>query len=349
MTKAKIKNIWNLIWKNALRFIFNVGYSFIFPMIFGMENVLPSVALCVGLTMLPYSDLNIKPHVMATIIIGLNLGCGLVSQLAFASPWIALPVNLLFCALLLILTCEPTLTKPSISFLLCFIFCQANPVPVEKLPMRMLSLLAGSVITAVTMIFVWRHKEFGKDGRTFIEQIKHCAVHYSYILRMSIGLSAAMFIGSYFHLMKPLWISVVVMSLTQMNVNETIERIKLRTVGTVIGAVVFVVIFGFIIPEKYSVIAVLVMGYLSFFTSDYKHKTIVNAVSAINASLVLMDTSRAINNRVICLASGIGIVLVMWAIQHIAGFIIKNVNSEQKICRKNKNVPNTTDAILKTS
>lgn len=50
-----------------------------------------------------------------------------------------------------------------------------------------------------------------------------------------------------------------------------------------------------LIPPEYSLSGIL--GYLSFFTSDYKHKTIVKAGSAINASLLFMDTGTAILNR----------------------------------------------------
>ena len=316
MTQSEREPLWQQIIKNAFRFVFNVGYSMIFPVFFGMENVLPSVAMCVGLTMLPFADLNVNPLTMAGTIVLLNLGCGLAAQSALAPIWLALPINLIFVALLLLLTCEPKLTKPSISFLLCFVFCQSNPVPLERLPMRMLGLFVGSMLTAVTLLVVWRHRGYGKNGRHVVAQVRHCMQHKSYILRMAIGLSAAMFIGMALHLKRPLWISIVVMSLTQMEVDQTLERIKLRTIGTVIGIILFIVVFGFIIPPQYAMLAVLAMGYLSFFTSDYKHKTVVNAISAINASLALLDTGSAIENRVACLAAGIGIVLVMWVVQH---------------------------------
>ena len=321
-TEQKLHITWNDVWKNALRFLFNVGYSMLFPLIFGMENVLPSVAMCVGLTMLPFGDLDVKPGFMAALVVVMNLGCGLVSQLALGSPWVALPVNFLFVCVMLLLTCEPQLTKPSISFLLCFVFCQSTPVAPERLPLRLLGLLAGSSITAVVLLINWKRKGFGVHGRNLPQQVRHCSKHIDYVLRMAFGLSAAMFIGMYFHIVKPLWISIVVMSLTQMDFGETLERIKLRTIGTVIGVGAFVIVFGFFIPQQYSIIAILLMGYLSFFTSDYKHKTVVNAISAINASLVLLDTGAAIGERVLFLLMGVGIVLVIW----VVNFVILHVH-----------------------
>lgn len=328
MSEPKIKISGHLLWTNALRFVFNVGYSFIFPMFFGNENILASVALCVGLTMLPHDDLKVKPHTMAGIIAGLNLGCGLTAQFALASPWLALPINFLFAAVLLLLTSEPTLTKPSVSFLLCFVFCQAAPVPASRLPMRLLGLAVGSAITIISMLCVWKHKGYGKDGRNLVQQIRHCSKHRDFILRMSVGLAAAMFIGMILHLKKPLWISIVVMSLTQMDLKQTVERIKFRAIGTVIGVIVFTVLFGLLIPPEYSTIAILMLGYLSFFTSDYKHKTIVNAVSAINASLVLLDTGTAIGNRFACLFVGICIVVFLWFAQFMTKYLTRCIRQK---------------------
>ena len=41
------------ILQNAFRFLVNVGFVFVFQMIFGMENTLVGVAIGVGFTMLP--------------------------------------------------------------------------------------------------------------------------------------------------------------------------------------------------------------------------------------------------------------------------------------------------------
>lgn len=60
------------------------------------------------------------------------------------------------------------------------------------------------------------------------------------------------------------------------------------------------------------------MSYLSFFTPEYKYKQIVNAVCALNASLVLLDTTTAIENRVLCLLGGIAIVLLMHLLEKLA-------------------------------
>ena len=170
---------------------------------------------------------------------------------------------------------------------------------------------------AVITVIKWYWQGHGKEGRGLKEQIRLCTVRKGYILRMSMGIAAAMFIGMVLHLRKPLWISIVVMSLTQLHYHETLERIRHRFLGNVLGILFFVVVFRMLVPESWAFGMVLFLGYISFFTSEYKYKQIVNAVSAINASLVLLDTSTAIENRLLCLAGGACIVLILYLAQKL--------------------------------
>ena len=107
------------------------------------------------------------------------------------------------------------------------------------------------------------------------------------------------------------------MSLTQLHYHETLERIRHRFLGNVLGILFFVVVFRMLVPESWAFGMVLFLGYISFFTSEYKYKQIVNAVCAINASLVLLDTSTAIENRLFCLAGGACIVLILYLAQKL--------------------------------
>ena len=103
--------------ENGLRFLFSVVFIFVYQQVFGAENTLPGVAVSVALTMYPTMDLGVRPLTMAGTIAGLFVAAGPVAQLALASPWLALPCNLLFVLLIMLLTCEPEPFKPSVCFL----------------------------------------------------------------------------------------------------------------------------------------------------------------------------------------------------------------------------------------
>lgn len=297
---------------NFLKFLENIGFILLFAAIFGSENILPAVAVGVGFTMLPFYDLNIKPWTMFFIILFLYTGSAFAAQSALLSPWIAFPINFIFTALIILLSNEPEYMKPSISFFLAFVFSQAVPLPWDAFASRFACLFFGGLLVGIVTVFMWKFKGYGVDGRNLKEQFHLCKSKRSFLQRMSFGIAIAMFIGSILGLKKPLWISIVVMSLTQLEFHQTLERIKHRFIGTLIGCVIFFIFFQMLIPKQYAAAIVLSLGYIGFFTADYKHKQIINAISALNASLVLLDTGAAIRARILCLLGGILIVLMIY-------------------------------------
>lgn len=338
-TRNKLLKNAGLVLGNLFKFLCMMVFITIFQALFGAENILIGVAISVGLTMFPTGYTGIRRGPTVFTILVLYVGGALLSETALLSPWLALPLNFLFLVALLALSMEPELMKPSISFLLTFIFGQATPVPWEALPKRLASALAGALFVAAWTYVAWRrHGYGGPDARTLRQQCALCVRNRAYILRMSIGVSFAMLAGMLLHLKKPLWISIVVMSLTQMRFDQTRERIKYRSFGTVVGAVLFILIFRVVVPEQYGMAVILLLGYLSYFTTAYQYKQIVNAMNALFAAMVLLDTGAAILNRVLCLAAGIVIVLGMYGLEHVSRGRLDKTRLWSKYCRNPESV-----------
>lgn len=74
----------------------------------------------------------------------------------------------------------------------------------------------------------------------------------------------------------------------------------------------FFVFFQLLIPQQYAMLVIMLLGYIGFFLPEYKYKQVINAISALNASLVILDTKTAIENRLFCLVLGIVIVIVIY-------------------------------------
>lgn len=302
---------------NAFRFVINVGFILIFQMIFHTENTLTAVALSVAFTMLPMSELGIRPAAMCWIVLLLFIGGGIAAQSALLNPLLAFFLNFCFLVLLLVLISEPMDLKANISFLLCFVFSQSTAVPWQQFGSRFLCVSFGAALISLCILISWKRKGFGVNGCTFKQQIQRSKKQRSYILRMSLGISIAMFIASILQLSKPLWISIVVMSLTQLEFSETLERIRHRFIGTLLGVVLFFTFFQMLIPQQYAMIVIMLLGYIGFFLPEYKYKQVINAISALNASLVILDTKTAIENRIFCLLLGIVIVVIIYMIARI--------------------------------
>ncbi len=330
-----------LILTNAVKFAFNVVFAYVYQMIFGPENTLAGVAVNIGFTTLPDMDVGILPLPMCGIIIVLYTLAGIVSQFAYAPIGVAFIVYFLFVVVILLLSSEPIAMKTSISFLLCFVFCQANPVSAERLPIRLLSLFIGGVLVSLWLLFRWKHHGIGKNGRTLMEQIRFCAKRPGYIFRCALGISTAMVIGMAFGLKRPMWISIVVMSLTQVTFEDTKMRIKYRSMATVLGVAVFSGIMVRFIPPQYAMVFILSIGYLSFFTSQYKYTQIVNAICALNASLFLLDAQTAVVERITWLAVGIVLVLAVWGIEYIIKRFNKTLQVVETLKSRRKNCVDT--------
>ena len=163
--EKKKRTLWEQAVENALHFAFNLAFVFIFQSIFGVQNVLPGVAISVGMTMFPDGYIGVRPVTMAGIIIGLYCGCVIAGQTALMLPAAALVIDFLFVLLIMALTCEPTMYKPAISFLLCFVFAQSTPVPPAAFPMRLAGAAAGAAAVAVTTVIKWYWQGHGKEGR----------------------------------------------------------------------------------------------------------------------------------------------------------------------------------------
>lgn len=318
MHKIKKETI-HLIIKNTLLFIMTLTFIFAFQTLFGTSNILLAVSLSVGLVSFPVIDYNIKPMTMTFIIIFLYTLTSIIPQFSLYSPWLSLPINFLLVVIVIALSHEPELLKPSISFLINFIFLQSMPVSLQEFPTRLIGAILGSIFVACITLVFWKKRGYGtsEHSRNLKQQMQLCIINRSYIFRMSLGVSLAMLIGALLHLKKPLWLSIVVMSLTQLEFSETLERIKHRFLGTLVGVVLFFIFFQIIIPKQYAMIVILAIGYFSYFVPEYKYKQVVNAISALNASLVLLDTPMAITNRILCLIGGILIVLVIYMFAYL--------------------------------
>lgn len=321
MQKIRWKKYGKIILDKTIPFFVTMAFIMLFSFLFGSENTLLSVALGVGLTMFPLCPLKWKPSTLITIVFLLYVGGAIMGETYLISPILAFILNFIFVILIVLLSSEPSIMKPSISFLLCFVFSESTSVPFDLLPKRLLCALVGSIIVIFITLLFWYKKGYNKEGRSLKEQIEVCNKNHHYMFRMAFGISIAMLFGMIFHVKKPLWISIVVMSLTQLEFLETIERIKHRFIGNLLGIILFFLLFQWLIPKEYAMYVILILGYIGSFFSEYKYKQTINAISALNASLVLLDTKEAMLDRLLFL--GIGVLIVL-GIYYLATFL-KNI------------------------
>ncbi len=309
----KKKKIWILIGKNTASFAFCIGCIYLFLFLFGSHNILPSVAVVVGLMTFPALDLRVEPISFCVTAFLLFPLAGIAAALSFGNIWLSILCNFGITFFILLLTAEPLQMKPYITFLLCYIFSQGSPVLTpEVFASRMICLTVGGLSVALVTYFTWRRRPKSCRQHSLHEQVLLSGRHKSFILRMAIGLTLSGIIGFIFHLKKPMWISIAVFSLTQIDVRETHQRIKYRVIATIIGVFLFLLFCQYLIPQEYIFFFIIFLGYVGTWVKEYKYVQIINTISAINASLVLFDSAAAIGSRILLLGIGIAIVLALF-------------------------------------
>ncbi len=301
MKKVNIKTIFKNLFMIAC-IIISVSLC---SAIFGSNNSLTWVGTIVAIML--YWDLNIgiNKRQAPIIIFSLFIFTGIANRVAEINPILGMIINLIsIFSITYLLSAKPEY-KAYIPLILIYIFDQSNVAIGKDFYTRMISLALGGLITGI--VYYFRHRNVKEEFKNIKEHIKDVDItspRFIISLKMSIGVSIAILIGTLLGIQRTMWISISVMSLTQLEFETTKERFKHRITYTIIGAVTFVLLFQVLIPEKYDALASIVLSYIYTFIESYKHKMIFITVSALSASMVIFDTTTAIATRIILIILG---------------------------------------------
>lgn len=307
--KEKNKISFSLFWHNLLLFLFIIISITAFGNLFGQSNLLIGVAIVTGFLTYPKLQLKVNPAKMAILLFLFYIHIGIFSKLCLWNIPVGIVLNFSSIYLYLMFTSEPIIQKPFIPLLLCYIFSQGNTVSGHDYVLRLIGLTIGGLLIAIASYITWKKDPSPTEKKSLLEQMNACKQNNHYTLRLAAGITIAMALGAALNLRKPMWISIVVFSITQLEMDHTIERIKHRVGATLLGIVIFCILFQKLIPPQYSFLVILLIGFLGNFFKDYKHQQIIVSISALNAALVLFDAPGAIAIRLLSLFTGIGIVL----------------------------------------
>ena len=293
------------IFSNLLKLVFITLFVGVFSQIFGTNNSLTWVCVLIGTMMYWYMDIGINIKQAPFVIVLMFLQIGFSNKLAQINPVIGLIVNFITIFLIMYIPSAKPEYKAYIPLILIYIFGQSNVAVGHDFYVRMISLALGGIITAC--VYYFRHRKIEEEFKTMKEHIKSIDItspRFIISLKMALGVSIAILIGTLIGVQRTMWISISVMSLTQLEEEATKERFKHRIIYTIIGVIAFVLLFQVLIPEKYEGLASIALSYIYTFIESYKHKMIFITVSALSASMVVFDPTTAIETRVILIIVG---------------------------------------------
>lgn len=312
MRKITIKSIFFNLLKITLIILF-VGT---FSQIFGSINSLTWVGILIGIMMYWSLDIGIDKKQAPFIIALMYLLPGILNKIALINPILGFIINF---ATIFLITYIPSYKpeyKSYMPFVLCYIFNQSNPAFGHDFITRMISLFIGGLM--VGLIYFFGHRKSEGNHNTIQHELKHINItskRFILAIKMAIGVSIAMLIGSILGLKRTMWISISVMSLTQIDFKHTQQRFIARIVSTIIGSFAFALLFQVLIPEQYDVFVTLILNYIYTFIKDYKYQIIFITINSISSASVLFDTTTAIELRIALIILGC-----------ILGYVINRIN-----------------------
>lgn len=329
---ASVKELtWENMWYNIKFFLFIMVFMGVTSAIFGSKQTLIWVAIVVSYTMYGKIDLGMDKKQAPWAIVGIFLFIGIANRVAAINPILGIFINLIAIFMIMYIPSTKAEQKAYMPFILCYIFGQTVPVEGNDFWMRMFCLLLGG--TGAAIIYAKGHKDCKEKHLTLKEMFTSiCFTSERFILsvKMAIGVSIAMLLGTVFEVQKTLWIACSVMSLTQIDFSHTKKRFVYRIISTLIGAFLFILLFQYLIPQQYTSIAVLVLGFIYNFVEEYHIQIVFVTISALSSAMILFDSTTAAELRVLLVIIGC-----------IIGFVINKLNFKklfQKIEEhKNKN------------
>ena len=150
-----------------------------------------------------------------------------------------------------------------------------------------------------------------KSSYQFFTNIDRNSVRFTYAIRLGLLITLAAFISDYFDLEYGRWILFTVFSVTQPYSEMAKFRFTDRMIGTLIGAVIFLILFGIVQDSSARLFLVALLGYLQVYATAYRIKVLTVTLCVLSTAALTGDFAILTVERVIYVL--IGIILGMIA------------------------------------
>ncbi|WP_230203635.1 FUSC family protein [Bacillus massiliigorillae] len=136
------------------------------------------------------------------------------------------------------------------------------------------------------------------------------SVRFTYAMRLGIMITLAAFITDYFQLELGRWMIFTLFSVTQPYSEQAKYRFSERVIGTLIGAVIFGILFSIFTDATSRSMLILVFGYLNSYAVAYRNIVITVTVCALGTAALVSDPNIVTIERVLYVLIGVVIGMI---------------------------------------
>lgn len=144
-----------------------------------------------------------------------------------------------------------------------------------------------------------------KKSYQYIINFHRNSVRFTYAMRLGVTITIAAFISDYFELEQGRWLLYTIFSVTQPYAELAKARFTARIAGTLIGIVVFAVLFTIFTDTTSRSIIILLFGYLNSYAVEYRNVIITVTVCALGSAALISDPHVVTIERIIYVLAGV--------------------------------------------
>lgn len=315
-----------------LRSVLIVSFALIFvigsTLLFGKGNA--SIAVGFFCLLLQARFVNYGYNIFASIVNLFLISVIVVFDSLLAprmNAFEGLIVNFLFLSFIIIVTCtDPRLGNVAV-YVDTYLFSTFLPSNgVREIHLRFLEAFIGFLICAI--IFIAHHRTKNRDV-SFKDVIRQFSLKNrvtQWQLRLSLGISLALFIGQFFKLPRYFWMGIAALSILAIYIPDDQQerhqninrRIFDRLIGIVVGSLIFGVVYT-IFPRSLDTLIGPLGGLMVGFTATYRWSTVFNCLGALMMATSLYGAHASILLRIFNnILGGIVAVILMKSIEYFA-------------------------------
>ena len=309
-----------MLTRSLLIVLFAIAFIAPLSSLFGKQNSSMAVAIFCILLGVRFVDFGycIQDAMLNLAIVFLLL---LISPVLayYSNPLLGLIIHFVSFFIILLITCD----KPEMGngglYSFAYIFLSGNPVTGNMFFNRFLLMCVGLIICG--LIFFIKHKDKNKDirFRSNLQKFSLYSHKHQWQIRMSLGVSLILTLGSAMHLERFMWAGFACGSLlSDHNENPKIhERFLHRIIGVISGCALFYIIY-LIIPNSMHMIIGPLGGFCLGLCTDYRYKTALNCFGALMLAAGIYGIHSAIILRIVDTLIGVIFAICFYHLYELA-------------------------------
>lgn len=286
------------------KILLTVAFCFLFvtavSMIFGNENSV--VGAAVLLSLLAFRKVNFgydvkqSSYVMFGMFLVLMIGPHFANQ---AGMYGGTLVNFLCMLVMTVFGCYEVRFFNHSTFLLSYLLLYGNDVTGDLYIKRVIALAIGGLWIALCLYRNHRHINHTDRLKDVISAVSVNASETRWHIKVSLGVSLAMFLGQLIGLPRVMWIGIAAMSV--IHPSDAVRKkshMFFRFFGNVLGCVGFFILIKILPESMYGMIGII-GGICVGFSATYGWQTIFNSFGALGLAMGIYGMNTAMLLRIV--------------------------------------------------